>query len=77
MLESDCLSSFLYFFDIATMYCRKAKLKLPLKSIVEEYKCGKARLLSMLEDSEEPVAKTVLQTTFKTGRKWKVIEATD
>ena len=58
------------------MYCRKAKLKLPLKSIVEEYKCGKARSLSMLEDSEDPVVKTVL-TTIKTGRKWKVVEAID
>ena len=33
--------------DVA-MYCRKAKLILPLKSIVEEYKYGKARLLPML-----------------------------
>ncbi|KAK3799430.1 hypothetical protein RRG08_009973 [Elysia crispata] len=40
------------------MYCCKAKLRLPLKSILEEYKCGKARLLSMLEDSEDPVVKT-------------------
>ncbi|RUS90920.1 hypothetical protein EGW08_001317 [Elysia chlorotica] len=37
--------------DVA-MYCRTAKLKLPLKSILEEYKCGKARLFSMLEDSD-------------------------
>ncbi|KAK3736657.1 hypothetical protein RRG08_000256 [Elysia crispata] len=56
------------------MYCRKAKLRLPLKSILEEYKCGNARLLSMLEDSEDPVVKTV-QLTIKTGRKWKVVEA--
>ncbi|KAK3758269.1 hypothetical protein RRG08_055200 [Elysia crispata] len=56
------------------MYCRKAKLRLPLKSILEEYKCGKARLLSMLEDSEDPIVKTV-QPTIKTGRKWKVVEA--
>ncbi|KAK3797119.1 hypothetical protein RRG08_060463 [Elysia crispata] len=61
--------------DVAT-YCRKAKLRLPLKSILEEYKCGKARLLSMLEDSEDPVVKTV-QPTIKTGRKWKVVEAVD
>ena len=59
--------------DVA-MYCRKAKLRLPLKSILEEYKCGKARLLSMSEDSEDPVVKTV-QPTIKTGRKWKVVEA--
>ena len=61
--------------DVAT-YCRKAKLRLPLKSILEEYKCGKARLLSMLEDSEDPIVKTV-QPTIKTGRKWKVVEAVD
>ncbi|KAK3778109.1 hypothetical protein RRG08_062805 [Elysia crispata] len=61
--------------DVA-MYCRKAKLRLPLKSILEEYKCGKARLLSMLEDSEDPIVKTV-QPTIKTGRKWKVVEAVD
>ena len=58
------------------MYCRKAKLKLPLKSIVEKYKYGKARLLSMSEDSEDPVVKTV-QPTIMTGRKWKAVEATD
>ena len=52
--------------DVA-MYCRKAKLRLQLKSILEEYKCGKARLLSMLEDSEDPAVKTV-QPTMKTGR---------
>ena len=41
------------------MYCRKAKLRLPLKSILEEYKCSKARLFSMVEDSKDPVVKTV------------------
>ncbi|KAK3744418.1 hypothetical protein RRG08_000851 [Elysia crispata] len=61
--------------DVAR-YCRKAKLRVPLKSILEEYKCGKARLLSMLEDSEDPIVKTV-QPTMKTGRKWKVVEAVD
>ena len=61
--------------DVA-MYCRKAKLRLPLKYILEEYKCGKARLLSMLEDSEDPIVKTV-QPTIKAGRKWKVVEAVD
>ncbi|GFO32057.1 reverse transcriptase [Plakobranchus ocellatus] len=61
--------------DVA-MYCRKAKLKLPMKSILEEYKCGKARLLTMLEESDDPVVKTV-QSSLKTGRKWKVTEAVD
>ncbi|KAK3744150.1 hypothetical protein RRG08_064177 [Elysia crispata] len=61
--------------DVA-VYCRKAMLRLPLKSILEEYKCGKARLFSMLEDSEDKVVKTV-QPTRKTGRKSKVVEAVD
>ena len=30
----------------------------------------------MLEHSEDPVVKTV-QSTIKTGRKWKVVKATD
>ncbi|GFO17263.1 reverse transcriptase [Plakobranchus ocellatus] len=50
--------------DVA-MYCRKAKLKLPMKSILEEYKCGKARFLTMLEESDDPVVKTV-QPSLKT-----------
>ncbi|GFO47393.1 reverse transcriptase [Plakobranchus ocellatus] len=63
------------YFNVA-MYCRKPKLKLPMKSILEEYKCGKARLLTMLEESDDPVVKTV-QPCLKTGRKWKVTEAVD
>ena len=58
--------------DVA-MYSRKAKLRLPLKSILEEYKCGRARLLSMLEYSENPF----VQPAIKTGRKWKVVEVVD
>ncbi|GFO32390.1 reverse transcriptase [Plakobranchus ocellatus] len=42
--------------DVA-MYCRKAKLKLPMKSILEEYKCGKAKLLTMFKESNDPVVK--------------------
>ena len=59
--------------DIA-LYCRQAKLKLPLKSILEEYKAGKMRLQSMLEDSGDKVIETV-KPQLKTGRKWKVHEA--
>ncbi|GFO12335.1 reverse transcriptase [Plakobranchus ocellatus] len=58
------------------MYSRKAKLKLPMKSILEEYKCGKVTLPTMLEESDDPVVKTV-QPSLKTGRKWKVTEAVD
>ena len=53
------------------MYCRQAKLKLPLKSIMEEFKSGKVRLQMMLDDSKNKVIKS-LNPTLKTGRKWKV-----
>ena len=51
-------------------------VKQSLKSILEEYKSGKAKLLSMFEDSKDPAVKTV-QPTIKSGRKWKVVEAVD
>ncbi|GFO30696.1 reverse transcriptase [Plakobranchus ocellatus] len=47
-----------------------------MKSILEENKCGKARLLTMLEESDDLVVKTV-QPSLKTGRKWKVTEPVD
>ncbi|GFO04134.1 reverse transcriptase [Plakobranchus ocellatus] len=59
--------------DVA-MYCHKAKLRLALKSIVEEYKCGKTRLMTMLEDSEDPAVRSIL-LQLRTGRKWKVDKA--
>ena len=58
--------------DVA-LYGRQAKLRLPFKSITEEYKCGKTRLAVMLETSEDDVVKAV-QPTLKTGRKWKVLD---
>ena len=56
--------------DVA-LYCRQAKLKLPLKSVTEEYKTGKVRLHSMLEYSQDEVVR-LAKTSLKTGRKWKV-----
>ena len=56
--------------DVA-LYCRQAKLKLPFRSIVEEFKSGKIRLQMMLDDSKDKVVKS-LNPTLKTGRKWKV-----
>ncbi|GFO11196.1 reverse transcriptase [Plakobranchus ocellatus] len=56
------------------MSCRKAKQRQPLKSIVEEYKCGKARLMTMLEDSEDPAVRSILPQ-LRTGKEWKVDEA--
>ncbi|GFO10581.1 reverse transcriptase [Plakobranchus ocellatus] len=49
--------------DVA-MHCRKAKLKLPMKSFLEENKCGKARLLTMLEESDDPVVKTIKEGKY-------------
>ena len=59
--------------DIA-FYCRQAKLKLPLKSILEEYKAGKIRLFSMLEHSKDERVRTA-KHQLKTGMKWKAEEA--
>ena len=59
--------------DVA-LYCKQAKLRLPLKSIVEEYKAGKVRLQMMLEDSPDEVVKSV-QPSLRTGKKWKVQDA--
>ena len=53
------------------MYSGQAKLKLPLKSILGEFKSGKVRLQMMLDDSKDKVIKS-LNPTLKTGRKWKV-----
>ncbi|GFN92154.1 Gag-Pol polyprotein [Plakobranchus ocellatus] len=44
--------------DVA-MYRRKAQLRHPLKSIVLEYSCGKAKLMTMFEDSENPVVRSI------------------
>ena len=59
--------------DVA-LYCQQAKLRLPLKSITEEYKVGKTRLQLMLQDSSDDVVK-MIQPTLKSGRKWKAYEA--
>ncbi|GFO15784.1 reverse transcriptase [Plakobranchus ocellatus] len=60
--------------DVA-VYCRTAKLRvrLSLKSIVQEYKCRKTRLISMLEDSVEPAVRSI-QPQLRTGRKWNIDE---
>ena len=56
------------------LYSRSAKLRLPLKSVVEEYKVGKARLQTMLTYSKDTAISNI-KPTLKTGRKWKVSEA--
>ena len=61
--------------DVA-LYGKETTLKLPFKSLVDEYKAGKARLAVMLQDSTDEFVKTV-EPTLKTGRKWKVKEAVE
>ena len=56
------------------LYSRSAKLRLPLKSVVEEYKSGKARLQMMLTYSSDSAISNI-KPTLKTGREWKVSEA--
>jgi hypothetical protein len=58
------------------LYSRSTKLRLPLKAITEEYKVGKARLQMMLTHSKD-IAVSSTATKLKSGRKWKVAQATD
>ena len=55
------------------LYYKQAKLRLPLKSIEEEFKSGKIRLQMMRDDSKNETIKS-LKPTLKTGKKWKVRE---
>ena len=51
------------------LYSSSRKLKLPRKSLVEEFKLGKARLFQMQHDSMDPLVKST-QPTIITGQKW-------
>ena len=53
------------------LYSSSTKLKLPTKSLVKEFKLGKARLFQMLHDSVNPLVKSA-QPAITTGRKWNV-----
>ena len=48
------------------LYSSSTKLKLPTKSLVEEFKLGKARLFQMLHDSVDPLLKSA-QPAIITG----------
>ena len=50
--------------DVA-MYSKQAKLKLPLKSIMEEFKSGKVKLQMMLNDSKDKVLKSLKTLRWK------------
>jgi hypothetical protein len=59
--------------DVA-MYSKRAKLALPLKSLVEEYKVGKSRLVLMTEQSSDPFVRAVAPKV-NTGPKWQAHKA--
>lgn len=54
-------------------YGTSTKLKLPLRSVVEEYKVGKCRTVVSLAESKDPVVQGV-QPDVRTGSKWKASE---
>ena len=58
------------------LYSSSTKLKLPTKSLVEEFKLGKARLFQMLRDSVDPLVKRA-QPAIITGRKWNAKHAVE
>ena len=58
------------------LYSSSTKLKLPTKSLVEEFKLGKARLFQMFRDSVDPLVKSA-QPAIITGRKWNAKHAVE
>jgi len=58
------------------LYSSSTKLKLPMVSLVEKFKLGKARLFQMLRDSRDPLVKNA-QPSVITGRKWKAQQAVE
>jgi hypothetical protein len=61
--------------DVA-LYCKSSKLRLPMASVVEEYKVGKVRLAMMLRQSkDEAIARS--EPVVETGKRWRAEEATD
>ena len=58
------------------LYIKSARLRLLLKAITEEYKVGKVRLQMMLTYSKDTSVSSTA-TNLKSGRKWKVSQATE
>ena len=58
------------------LYGKTNKLALPFSSITEEFKVGKARLLTMLKTSEDPLVRYTVPT-LRSGRKWTAQTAVD
>jgi len=51
------------------LYSRSAKVQLPISSIVDEFKAGKVRFHTILQDSPVQVIREV-QDEVKSGPKW-------
>lgn len=63
-------------FSSVGLYGKETKLLLPISSVSEEFKKGKARLVMMLRDSSDSkVSEAKIQ--IKTGRKWRAAEAVE
>ena len=62
-------------FSTVGLYTTTGMLQLPLSSVVEEFKVGKARLHMMLRDSPDDVIRHV-QPEVRTGIKWSAAKAT-
>ena len=64
------------FLTNAELYSSSTQLKLPTKSLVQEFKLGKARLFKMLLDSVDSLVKSALSAII-TGRKWNAKHAVE
>ena len=76
---SACLRRWLgvpHFLSTNALYSSTSTLQLPLTSLVEEFKVGKARTYLLLRDSKDPVIKS-LQPDVWSGRKWEAATAVE
>lgn len=55
---------------------QEGEVRVAFKSVAEDYKSCKARLMMMLLESAEPIVRKSLPRR-RTGRKWKVTSAVD
>ncbi|KAI8516566.1 hypothetical protein Bbelb_051470 [Branchiostoma belcheri] len=58
------------------IHSNKAKLTIPVRSLVEEYKVAKVRTVVTLRDSKDPVVRDI-QPEVRSGRKWTAIAAVE
>ena len=61
-------------FSSVGFYSKTTKLRLPLTSVVEEFKAGKARLIMTLKDARDSKVREA-GGYVQSGQKWKANEA--